>query len=223
LQLEDDVRRNELMARGTFCKQAYDGAGWRVSAVAVMRWNGQYLTGVHNDRGSVEWPAGGVDIGETIVNAALREVFEETGWCVQLANWQVHANHSFLKRQYIVYGVVRSAHRVTNGDGEMYDAIWSERTAIWDGVDPDVLDAVEGNATIDIAETLMNIREDIQQLVREVTTNSVYLRLIGSITSLILLPVAKALYDLFAGMRHLRARVRRLHSETARTDHPQSG
>lgn len=47
-------------------------------AFAIVKINGKYLIGFNNWREQWEFPAGGIDVGETAREAAIRELMEET-------------------------------------------------------------------------------------------------------------------------------------------------
>lgn len=47
-------------------------------AFAIVKVNGKYLIGFNNWRKQWEFPAGGIDVGETAREAAIRELMEET-------------------------------------------------------------------------------------------------------------------------------------------------
>lgn len=48
-------------------------------AVLIAKYNGQYIIVYNNKRGGWELPGGNREQGETILNTASRELFEETG------------------------------------------------------------------------------------------------------------------------------------------------
>lgn len=50
-------------------------------AFAVISVNGEYLIGFNSWRQQWEFPAGGIEAGETAREAAIRELYEETHQC----------------------------------------------------------------------------------------------------------------------------------------------
>jgi 8-oxo-dGTP diphosphatase len=65
----------------------------------VCKWGDQWLLTRHTDRG-IEFPGGKVELGETTVQAAIREVNEETGGIVKklvyIGQYKVTAKHEIV-------------------------------------------------------------------------------------------------------------------------------
>lgn len=81
-----------------------DRAGIEPTHVIVAAFdNSQWLMTIHPDRG-LEWPGGKAEPGETIEQAAVREVYEETGASAGnlafIADYVVHADPPFCKRVF---------------------------------------------------------------------------------------------------------------------------
>ncbi|SEJ34625.1 8-oxo-dGTP diphosphatase [Bhargavaea ginsengi] len=81
-----------------------DRAGIEPTHVIVAAFdNSQWLMTIHPDRG-LEWPGGKAEPGETIEQAAVREVYEETGVTAGnlkfIADYVVHADPPFCKRVF---------------------------------------------------------------------------------------------------------------------------
>lgn len=81
-----------------------DRAGMAPSHAIVAALDGsRWLMTVHPDRG-LEWPGGKAEPGETIEQAAIREVYEETGVNAGnlrfVADYIVHADQPFCKRVF---------------------------------------------------------------------------------------------------------------------------
>ena len=66
----------------------------------ISKFNGKWLLTDHPERG-LEFPGGKVDAGESLNEAAVREVYEETGACADqlewLAEYKVNADQPFCK------------------------------------------------------------------------------------------------------------------------------
>ena len=62
--------------------------------LVLLKHQNKWLCTIHKRRG-VEFPGGKVEPGETLEEAAVREVFEETGVCVKNLQWFA---------QYVVHG-----------------------------------------------------------------------------------------------------------------------
>lgn len=76
-----DSRGNEIE------KPADAPVAWRVAAYAVV-WQGDKLLMVRSGGGPWILPGGGVEDGETITDAAVRECAEETGYKIVVSNDQ---------------------------------------------------------------------------------------------------------------------------------------
>lgn len=81
-----------------------DRAGMKPSHVIVAAFDdSRWLMTIHPDRG-LEWPGGKAEPGETIEQAAVREVYEETGVTAGnltfIADYVVHAEPPFCKRVF---------------------------------------------------------------------------------------------------------------------------
>jgi 8-oxo-dGTP pyrophosphatase MutT (NUDIX family) len=114
--------------------QVYDAHGNRLSVVVVARLaDGHVLTGIHKYRGGVEYPAGGVEINETLLTAGLRELYEETGVLVN-GVYCIHENFSEYRRQYILYINVTDYTMTRPLCDELRDVKFSLRRASWSGV-----------------------------------------------------------------------------------------
>ncbi|WP_157951012.1 RNA deprotection pyrophosphohydrolase [Peribacillus acanthi] len=80
-------------------KQFFDEPSKHV--LVICKWKGKWLLTRHKERG-LEFPGGKLEIGETLHQAAVREVREETGAEVEkltyIGNYKVNSNHgSFVK------------------------------------------------------------------------------------------------------------------------------
>jgi 8-oxo-dGTP diphosphatase len=81
-----------------------DQAGMAPTHVIVAALDGsRWLMTIHPGRG-LEWPGGKAEPGETIEQAAVREVYEETGVTAGnlrfMADYMVHADPPFCKRVF---------------------------------------------------------------------------------------------------------------------------
>lgn len=72
--------------------------------LVIVQQNGKYLCAVHERRG-VEFPGGKMEVGETLVEAAIREVMEETQVKVRDVKWFayyiVHDTVPFCKAVFV--------------------------------------------------------------------------------------------------------------------------
>lgn len=68
--------------------------------LAIVKKEHQYLCTIHPERG-VEFPGGKMELGETIIEAAMREVMEETNVLIQhaqiIGHYIVRSEHPFCK------------------------------------------------------------------------------------------------------------------------------
>lgn len=102
-----------------------------VAAFDGSRW----LMTVHPERG-LEWPGGKAEPGETIEQAAVREVYEETGITagnlVFVADYVVHADPPFCKRVFaanILAANENFIRRETEGAAFLAESDWEKSVA----------------------------------------------------------------------------------------------
>jgi len=72
--------------------------------LVLLKHEGKWLCTIHKQRG-VEFPGGKAEIGETLEQAAIREVYEETGVIVKDLEWfaeyVVHDDMTFCKAVFL--------------------------------------------------------------------------------------------------------------------------
>ena len=81
--------------------------------LVICRYKGKWLLTRHNERG-LEFPGGKVETGESLQNAAKREVYEETGALVKELEWFA---------EYMVYSAKPFCKTVFTGAVERVDNI----------------------------------------------------------------------------------------------------
>lgn len=111
---------------------------WRphVTVATVVPRDGRFLLVEENVRGRVvlNQPAGHLDPGETLQQAALRETLEETGWSVELTcllgvqQWLAPDGEHFLRFSFAAQALGHDAHRPL--DAGIVRALWMSREEI---------------------------------------------------------------------------------------------
>lgn len=113
-----------------------DQAGMVPTHVIVAAFDGcRWLMTVHPERG-FEWPGGKAEPGETIEQAAVREVYEETGIhagnLIFVADYVVHADPPFCKRVFaadILAADENFKRRETEGASYLAESDWEKSAA----------------------------------------------------------------------------------------------
>ena len=113
-----------------------DRAGMKPTHVIVAALDGgRWLMTVHPGRG-LEWPGGKAEPGETIEQAAVREVYEETGVTAGnftfVADYVVHADPPFCKRVFaadILSADENFPLRETEGAAYLAESDWEKSAA----------------------------------------------------------------------------------------------
>lgn len=115
-----------------------EAAVWRphVTVATVVPRDGRFLLVEENVRGRVvlNQPAGHLDPGETLQQAALRETLEETGWSVELTcllgvqQWLAPDGEHFLRFTFAAQALDHDAHRPL--DAGIVRALWMSREEI---------------------------------------------------------------------------------------------
>ncbi|ANU11495.1 nucleoside triphosphatase ytkD [Planococcus antarcticus DSM 14505] len=81
--------------------------------LVICRYNGKWVLTRHNERG-LEFPGGKVETGESLQAAAKREVYEETGACVNSLEWfaeyMVYSTKPFCKTVFV--GAVEKVNKI---------------------------------------------------------------------------------------------------------------
>lgn len=75
----------------------------KISAGGVVYHNGKFLLIKWKSEGTVELPKGTVETGESLEDAAIREVFEETGYKGRIINKLNTFNHVFTWHDGVTY------------------------------------------------------------------------------------------------------------------------
>lgn len=92
--------------------------------LVLLQYEGRWLCTIHKRRG-IEFPGGKVERGETLEEAAVREVFEETGVVVKNLEWfaeyLVHDEIAFCK---VVYTAKFVRQENIAFDLETYGMLW---------------------------------------------------------------------------------------------------
>lgn len=115
-----------------------------VAVGVVVNKKGQILLTKRNDPKSpsthLKWqlPGGGVEEGETVDEACIREIKEETGYTVKLASsLPVTITHSYDHKEYVLHGFkayVVSGTMDVGSDEETLEGKWLDRFEI-DGLE----------------------------------------------------------------------------------------
>jgi 8-oxo-dGTP pyrophosphatase MutT (NUDIX family) len=114
-------------------------AVWRpnVTVATVVPHDGRFLLVEEIIRGDLvlNQPAGHLEQGESLLDAALRETLEETGWTVELADligayqWQApHSSTQFLRFAFAAAPVAHDAQRKL--DAGIVRTVWLTRAEI---------------------------------------------------------------------------------------------
>lgn len=113
----------------SFMPHTFDVASKHV--LVLVQHEGKWLTTQHKVRGT-EFPGGKVELGETLVEAAIREVYEETGVHVTDVTWfaeyAVHAEPLFSKTVFLAR--FASQEPLPN-DFETVGMAWLEESAVF--------------------------------------------------------------------------------------------
>ena len=100
-------------------------------AFAVISVKGKYLIGFNTRRGQWEFPAGGIEQGETAREAAIRELFEETHQAGKDLNFaglfKVQDSRGLIKYQAVFTGELAELQPFIPGKGDEM-----ERIRLWD-------------------------------------------------------------------------------------------
>ena len=100
-------------------------------AFAVISVKGKYLIGFNQWRGQWEFPAGGIEQGETAREAAIREFFEETHQAAQDINFaglfKVQDSRGLIKYQAVFTGELTELQPFIPAKGDEM-----ERIRLWD-------------------------------------------------------------------------------------------
>lgn len=78
-----------LDLNGLRCRLSFEPAAFSIASkhvLVIAKWNGKWLLTKHRERG-LEFPGGKVENGETLLEAAKREAFEETGAHLEGLQW----------------------------------------------------------------------------------------------------------------------------------------
>jgi len=75
--------------QGYSCRLSFEPDAFSIASkhvLVIAKYNGKWLLTKHRERG-LEFPGGKVETGESLMEAALREVYEETGGWVEGLKW----------------------------------------------------------------------------------------------------------------------------------------
>lgn len=100
-------------------------------AYAIIRIKGKYLIGYNGWRKQWEFPAGGIEAGETARQAAIRELYEETHQKVDKLDFKglfkVSDSHGRLKYQAVFYGEMEEMSEFVHTETDEMERIY-----LWD-------------------------------------------------------------------------------------------
>ncbi|HSI66895.1 MAG TPA: NUDIX domain-containing protein [Planococcus sp. (in: firmicutes)] len=92
---------------GKKCELSFQKNGFSMISrhvLIISKFNGKWVLTDHPERG-LEFPGGKAETGESLVEAAVREIYEETGACADqlewLAEYKVNAEKPFCKTVFL--------------------------------------------------------------------------------------------------------------------------
>lgn len=93
--------------KGYRCRLSFEPGAFSIASkhvLVIAKYNGKWLLTKHRERG-LEFPGGNVEAGESLLEAAKREVYEETGGTVKglawFAEYVVQSEPPFCKTVFI--------------------------------------------------------------------------------------------------------------------------
>lgn len=101
---------------GYLCQLSFEENSFSIESrhvLVICRFKGQWLLTRHNERG-LEFPGGKVEAGESLQEAAIREVYEETGAHLKDLEWFA---------EYVVFSEIPFCKTVFTGRIEKVDRV----------------------------------------------------------------------------------------------------
>ena len=101
-----------------------------ITVATIVQRNGLFLMVEEFDNGKrvINQPAGHLETGETLIEAAVRETLEETGWMVELEHlvgiYQYHAAHQDISTVRLAFKAKAIEQLRTSIDPDISEVLW---------------------------------------------------------------------------------------------------